>query len=338
MEPSSRKTRTSDLVYRIAGPLEGRSRPQTHCSGGNAVLNPGRFLFITLLTVFASALAAGSEPVLYCADYAEAGDVVQLVVSGGDLEDIVVSLRDSSDRAVSRTEGFLWTTPTGRTASVALLGVPVSAVSGRYRVVLDARQGRAEWRLEKTVSVVRPEFRETVVEMDGTMDALYSDESERKKAEARTLWSVLTSFDGRALFHMGPLIRPLDEAVRTAGFGDRRRYRSPEGAETAAIHFGEDYGAEKGTPVRASGSGRVMMASERLMTGNTVVSGASAGCVYAVLSFGFHRSTGRGENGSGGYSRPGWENRFRHRKSSALGTSCRGRPRESPAFSQSSSS
>ncbi len=235
------------------------------------MLNPGRFLFITLLTVFASALAAGSEPVLYCADYAEAGDVVQLVVSGGDLEDIVVSLRDSSDRAVSRTEGFLWTTPTGRTASVALLGVPVSAVSGRYRVVLDARQGRAEWRLEKTVSVVRPEFRETVVEMDGTMDALYSDESERKKAEARILWSVLTSFDGRALFHMGPLIRPLDEAVRTAGFGDRRRYRSPEGAETAAIHFGEDYGAEKGTPVRASGSGRVMMASERLMTGNTVV-------------------------------------------------------------------
>lgn len=235
------------------------------------MLNVRRFLSTVLLSVFAVAYLAGSDPVLYCEDYAEAGGVVQLVVSGGEMEDVVVSLRDGADCAVSRSEGFLWTTPTGQTASVALLGVPVSAVSGRYRVVLDARKGRAEWRLEKSITVVKPEFPEIVVELNGAMGALYPDESERKKSEDRVLWSVLTSFDDRALFQKGPLVRPLEEGIKTAGFGDRRRYRSPEGAETAAIHFGEDYGAEKGTRVMAAGSGRVMMACERLFTGNTVV-------------------------------------------------------------------
>ena len=219
----------------------------------------------------AAAHLTAAEPILHCPDFAESGGVVQMVVSGEELEGVAVSLRDPSDRAVSRTEGFLWSTPTGRIASVALLGVPATATSGRYRVVLEARQGRAEWRLEKTLTVVRPEFPETVIEMNGTMDALYSDESERKKSEARALWSLLTSFDERALFHLGPLMLPLDGGIRTATFGDRRRYRTPDGAETPSVHFGSDFGAAKGTPVHAAGRGRVMMARERLMTGNTVV-------------------------------------------------------------------
>ena len=61
--------------------------------------------------------------------------------------------------------------------------------------------------MEKAVTLVEEYFPDQVIAMNGKMDALYNDESERKKAESRALWAVLTSFDPEAQFHVGPLDR-----------------------------------------------------------------------------------------------------------------------------------
>ena len=103
------------------------------------------------------------------------------------------------------------------------------------------------------------------------MTTIYTDTSERKTAEARAFWDVLNTFDAEAIHHTGPLTLPFEGGVVTSPYGDRRRYRMPDGSETQSIHFGQDFAAKKGTPVAASGRGRVVLAADRLLTGKTVI-------------------------------------------------------------------
>jgi murein DD-endopeptidase MepM/ murein hydrolase activator NlpD len=155
--------------------------------------------------------------------------------------------------------------------SAALLGIPSGTDPGMYTLVLIADQGRAEWRQEKRIRLTEVDFPEMVIRMNGEMAGLYSDESERKKNESRILWSILTTTDTAALYHFEHFTPPLETGESTAGFGDRRRYRLPDGSESASIHLGHDWWAETGTPVSAAGRGRVVLAAERLLTGNTVI-------------------------------------------------------------------
>ena len=212
-----------------------------------------------------------TDPVLYSEDFTDPGGVLQITIAGDTMDNLTVSLQDSQGRTLSRSEGFIWRTPTGRSVSVALLGIPSTVTPGRYQLVMNANQGRAEWRLEKSVMVNVAYFPEQVIVLSDKMNELYSDESERKKSEARELWAVLTSFDKSAIYHPGAFSAPLSEGVPTAGFGDRRRYRSPDGSESSSVHFGRDLWSELGTPIMAAGRGRVVLAKERYLTGKTVI-------------------------------------------------------------------
>ena len=57
----------------------------------------------------------------------------------------------------------------------------------------------------------------------------------------------------------------------TSFFGDRRTYLYSDGGKAGAVHHGIDYATPRGTPVHASGAGRVAMAKNRIMTGHTIV-------------------------------------------------------------------
>ena len=231
-----------------------------------------RALIITgcLLFTMVGALSA-TDPVLFADDYVEPGGVVQVIITGEPMDNISVSLQDAQERTLSRSEGFLWRTPTGRTISVALLGIPSTVTPGRYQLVMNADQGRAEWRLERSVTVTEVLFPARVITLSDKMNNLYTDESERKKTEARKLWAILTAFNKTAIYHQGFLETPLEDGIPTAGFGDRRRFHMPDGSESTSIHFGLDLWAELGTPVKASGRGRIVLATERYLTGNTVI-------------------------------------------------------------------
>ncbi len=225
--------------------------------------------FLLILSVSAAGFAA--DPVLYCDDTVPVGSVLQVAVTGNNLEDVTLSLVDAQERTISRAEGFRWRGPGGLSVSAVLLGIPSTADPGTFTLVLTARQGRADWRQEKKIRLTSVDYPEMVINMNNQMSTVYSDDSERKKNESMVLWTVLTTTDPAALYHFGPFAFPLDSRVPTAGFGDRRRYRMPEGAESSSVHYGSDFWAEKGTPVMAAGRGRVVLATERILTGNTVV-------------------------------------------------------------------
>lgn len=232
---------------------------------------PGRILATTLLMLLGSAYLQAADPAIHCDDSVPLGSVLQVSVSGNNLENIALSLVDNRDRTISRAEGFSWRAPDGRVIYVVMLGIPSTADPGDYILVLNAEQGRAQWKQEKTLRLTDVSYPETVISMNGKMSALYSDESEQKKAESRELWAVLTTFDPAAVYQSEPFVPPLDAGIPTAGFGDRRRYRMPDGSESSSVHYGRDMWAETGTAVIAAGRGRIVLAVERILTGNTVV-------------------------------------------------------------------
>jgi murein DD-endopeptidase MepM/ murein hydrolase activator NlpD len=73
------------------------------------------------------------------------------------------------------------------------------------------------------------------------------------------------------LFHFGPFDVPVEDGVITSYFGDRRLFVYVDVQSERSVHTGIDLAAPAGTPVLSSGGGRVALAVERLITGNTVV-------------------------------------------------------------------
>jgi len=224
-----------------------------------------------LFLVLIPSMPGVANPVLIAPDYTEPGAVVQIMIFGNPMDKTVVTLKNQSGIALSRNEGFNWETPSGRRVSTALLGMPANLAPGTYRLVVDAELGKSKWRLERGINLGVATYLEEVIRLDEEMNALYTDESERKKAEFRRLWAVLSTPDKTAIHQIGPFSTPIKNGVLTAFFGDRRRYHMPDGSESSSIHYGDDLWAEAGTPVKASGRGRIVLASERLLTGNTVI-------------------------------------------------------------------
>ncbi len=92
----------------------------------------------------------------------------------------------------------------------------------------------------------------------------------QKTAEAAELWKLLTT-SNPGLFTQGGFAAPVDSNRRTSFFGDRRMYQYTNGTSERTIHGGIDYGVPRGTVVRATAPGLVLMARYRIVTGNTVV-------------------------------------------------------------------
>jgi murein DD-endopeptidase MepM/ murein hydrolase activator NlpD len=93
----------------------------------------------------------------------------------------------------------------------------------------------------------------------------------KKTAESERLWALISQ-TGSIVYDAGPFAPPLDpDTRRTSFFGDRRVYLYSNGKSDTAVHAGIDYGVPAGTPVKACGAGRVALAQERIVTGNSVI-------------------------------------------------------------------
>jgi hypothetical protein len=175
-----------DLVYRVdRDRWAGCRRPPIDNPGGFAVhdkpLRPNAPILAVLLILLLSVTSIwGQDPVLYAEDYSSPGSVLQLIISGDPVDNITVSLQDERERTLSRTEGFEWRTPTGRSIPSHCWVFPPQpfrdATTDRQ-----GRSGRAEWHLEKVLNISERVFPEQVIRLSDKMNTLYTDDSERKK-------------------------------------------------------------------------------------------------------------------------------------------------------------
>ncbi len=170
-------------------------------------------------------------------------------------------------------------------AGACLFPVDLSTRPGR----LDVGRWRAGAREAAAIRVLESPYpvQRITIEDSGRVDL--SPESlarvERERRRVGSLWAT----DGPALFSL-PLGAPLDPLPAAGGFGNRRFFND----QPRSPHTGADFSAPPGTPVLASGAGRVVLADDLFFSGESVFIDHGAGLVTMY----FHLSERRVEEGA----------------------------------------
>lgn len=120
------------------------------------------------------------------------------------------------------------------------------------------------------ISIAPRDFVSEVIKLDPVNTGIRTDASPRRTEESNLLWTILSS-TGNRVYHTGRFITPVTSTRRTSFFGDRRVFQYSNGASDTSIHAGVDIGVPTGTRVVACGSGRIVLARERIVTGFTVI-------------------------------------------------------------------
>ncbi|NLJ45462.1 MAG: M23 family metallopeptidase [Treponema sp.] len=178
-------------------------------------------------------------------------------------------LRSPSDAVLQRSAGFLMGPDTEW--EVFVFGLPMDAPPGTYAVELPGSVDGRTPSFRHTLTLRPRDFRGEDISLNADLTTLRTEPSERKDREARVYAEVLGRVDPRGVWLDGPFLRPLASERRTSHFGDRRRYLYATGGSASSVHAGIDFAAPTGTPVVAAGRGRVVLASDREVTGKTVV-------------------------------------------------------------------
>jgi murein DD-endopeptidase MepM/ murein hydrolase activator NlpD len=152
-----------------------------------------------------------------------------------------------------------------------LLGLPSTLEAGLYTLQVSGTAAEGLFIYLAEITVHHRSFRMESISFDQALSSLMTSPSALREREAAELLEVLATFRGSAVFHTAALALPVQGARRTSLYADRRLYRYVDGGSSRSLHNGVDLACPEGTPVTAAGSGRVVLAGSRLMTGNSVV-------------------------------------------------------------------
>ena len=230
--------------------------------------------FCSLLTVycllffFVLAVNVHAESVRYAVipEYPRPGEPVTVGVE--DTAGVKAAVLLSGGKRLSKAAFF--TVPAEGASpsfSAAVLAVPSTVKPGTAIITLEGAWGTV---IEIPLEIAEREFASETVHLNEALTGLRTIPDPQKTAEAEHLWAIFNS-SGNDTYFFGKFIPPVNSTRRTSVFGGRRVYRYSNGSSDTTIHAGIDYGVPKGTEVRACGSGRVVLARYRIVTGYTVI-------------------------------------------------------------------
>ena len=149
----------------------------------------------------------------------------------------------------------------------AVLAIPSTANPGRATIVVEGVGGIIG---EIPLEITGREFVSEVIELNPVLTGIRTDPSPQRTTESEHLWAVLNR-TGNEAHVFGKFSPPVQSTRRTSDFGSRRVYQYSNGSTDISVHAGVDYGVPTGTAVSACGPGRVVIARNRIVTGNSVV-------------------------------------------------------------------
>jgi len=214
-----------------------------------------------------------SAVVLHPGEIARGEVLSGFVVGQESLQRLEPRLADSSGASVASGPAF----PIARGGRVwaFLLPVPSTLAGGEYRLELEGGKtggpGPKQFVYAGPVQVRARTFPSERIRFDQALSRLMTQPDPRKDQETRKLSELLEHTGAEAIWYTGPFTLPVRGARSTAGFADRRVYALANGGSSQSLHNGEDMAVPLGTPVGACGAGRVVLAENRLLTGNSVV-------------------------------------------------------------------
>ena len=218
----------------------------------------------------------------FMAEYPEVsapGDIIYFSLTVGKWADGKVSqlrtphiklIRNSTGKTPGETDLFA----VKPDSSVFFGAIPLSTwlEKGEFTLIFTYTDSIGSTQTENYDIIVEPkDFLNEDIPLNATNTAIRTDTSEKKVAQIDRLNEVLFKVNPDANYYDGLFIQPVETKRRTSFFGDRRTYVYNTGIRSVSEHYGIDYGVPTGTPVKACGSGKVVLAENRISTGWSIV-------------------------------------------------------------------
>ncbi len=153
----------------------------------------------------------------------------------------------------------------------ALIGLPSTLKSGRYNIRAVGKSRDLTFKYSKVIQVNSKTFPFENILLDERLTDLLTRKDPKKDEEARKLYNLLRVFRPTSLFQSSNFSLPVKGGIRTARFGDIRKYTFSTGGSMNSVHNGIDFGLITGTPVYACAAGKVVFSGQRVTTGQTVI-------------------------------------------------------------------
>ena len=197
------------------------------------------------------------------------GEPVTIGLNAGIVNDIKSAvLYTSGGKRLARASFFRLSTELEKPpVMAAVLTVPATASAGFAFINIENALGIV---LEIPLVIKERKFNSELIDLNETLTGIRTDPDPKKTAESEHLWAILNR-NGTEIYYTGKFIPPVTSTRRTSFFGDRRTYKYSTGKTDTSIHAGVDYGIPSGTPVNACAAGKVVLARNRIVTGNSVV-------------------------------------------------------------------
>ncbi len=191
-----------------------------------------------------------------------------------DIGSLAVELVNEKGKIVSSNKGFLLGKDSGTNSYYCLMGL--SSMMAPKEYMLRGSWIEPDGRLAsfaKRVRVTKQAFRQETIALNPALTTLISTPDPRKTEERLRVAKILESYNPESVFQPGAFSYPITGCMNkvTSYYGDRRVYVYANGGGYTSAHDGYDFGFPAGTEVRAVASGRVALAREHIVSGNTII-------------------------------------------------------------------
>lgn len=229
-----------------------------------------RFFTYIIFSLISAGLFADN---FYVEHEVSQGDIITFVVSEVTADmDYTFNIYNSKNKEILKVDGFNYYLYDEKISIViGLGGVPSNLPPGNYKVKVTGRGLMDTFFSERSIVVNKTEYPRTILKANNKMSSIINGEiDEERENQSKKLWDTFSSFSRFILHEEEKLLEPIS-GRHTSAFGSQRVTKYPNGQESISIHKGEDLAAKIGTPVLSDGRGRVLLAENRIVTGNSVV-------------------------------------------------------------------
>lgn len=115
------------------------------------------------------------------------------------------------------------------------------------------------------------QWKKEVIALNNMLSNLVTKPDPEKEIQAKRYQEILNTVSQSHVWLIDRLQVPVVKARVTSEFGTQRHYVYANGSKNISFHAGVDFGKEQDTYIYASGSGRVVFAENRIITGNTAI-------------------------------------------------------------------
>jgi len=240
-----------------------------------------KLLFCSVTLFFILSISINAEIIIECETKTFPGGLIRVfAVANEKIENLYVLLNTEKGEKIARFEGFKYnpeqiigyTNRSNIECMVAIISTGSTIKYGKYIAAVYINNEDSSIK-EFPLVIEQKEFMRETITLNENLSDLRSDNSERRERESKELSKLLSIFNKENVFTETSVIKPViaEPCYITSRYGDIRKFVYKDGGTEGSIHNGIDYAAAAGSFIFSAAAGKVVLAGDRLITGNSVV-------------------------------------------------------------------